>query len=111
MSKSTTKRAWQHIQYCSESDFQATIIQMAELHRWRIYHVANAKRQLRSNTSFGFPDLVLARPRSLVFAELKLEGENPNLEQEIWHALLRSAGAEVYVWRPSDWSEIEEVLR
>ena len=110
----------------TEADFQNTVIELAELHRWRIYHVARVKGQLRSETSKGFPDLVLARhyipARSsrraaglpagrLVFAELKLEGEDPTDEQEIWHALLRSAGEEMYVWRPSDWREIEEVLR
>ena len=95
----------------TEAQFQQTVIELAELHRWRIYHVANVKGKLRSETSKGFPDLVLARPGRLVFAELKREGEDPTDEQEIWHALLRSAGEEMYVWRPSDWREIEEVLR
>ena len=62
----------------------------------RIYHVAKVKGQLRSHTSKGFPDLVLARDyrpaARLVFAELKLEGEDPTDDQEIWHALLRAAG-------------------
>ena len=103
----------------TEANFQATVIELAELHRWRIYHVAKVKGQLRSETSKGFPDLVFARPgigaqyvrARLVFAELKLEGEYPTEDQEIWLDLLRSAGKDVYVWRPSDWREIEEVLR
>ena len=106
----------------AESDFQETVIEMAELHRWRIYHVANVKGRLRSETSKGFPDLVFARyttsrargrfsNKRLVFAELKLEGEEPTADQLIWHALLRAVGEEMYVWRPSDWREIEEVLR
>ena len=95
----------------SEGDFQKTIIEVAELHHWRIYHVANVRGRLRSETSKGFPDLVLAREGRLLFAELKLEGEDPTDEQEIWLALLRSAGLDVFVWRPSDWREIEEVLR
>ena len=95
----------------SEADFQQTVIEVAELHQWRIYHVANVKGQLRSTTSEGFPDIVFARPKRLFFAELKLEGEEPTANQLIWHALLRSVGAEVFVWRPSDWREIEKVLR
>ena len=58
--------------------FSNTIIELAELHQWRIYHVAKVKGQLRADTSKGFPDLVLARDyrpaARLVFAELKLEG-------------------------------------
>ena len=96
----------------SEANFQKTVIEVAELHQWRIYHVANVKGQLRSKTSEGFPDLVLARPRrNLVFAELKLEGEEPTANQLIWHELLRSIGEEMYVWRPADWRAIEEILR
>ena len=45
----------------SEANFQAAVIEVAELHQWRIYHVAKVKGQLRSETSKGFPDLVLAR--------------------------------------------------
>ena len=95
----------------SEADFQRTVIELAEWHGWRIYHVAKVKGQLRSHTSKGFPDLVFARPGRLVFAELKLEGEDPTADQEVWHELLRSAGEEMYVWRPADWREIKEVLR
>ena len=95
----------------SEANFQAAVIEVAELHQWRIYHVAKVKGQLRSETSKGFPDLVLARfKRRLVFAELKLEGEEPTADQLIWHDILRSAGEDVYVWRPSDWRAIETIL-
>ena len=94
----------------TESNFQNTVIELAEWHKWRIYHVAKVKGQLRSETSKGFPDLVFARPGRLVFAELKLEGEYPTEDQKIWLDLLRSAGKDVYVWRPADWREIEDVL-
>ena len=95
----------------TEANFQKTVIELAELHLWRIYHVAKVKGQLRSKTSEGFPDLVLARPGRLVFAELKLEGKDPSYNQLIWHELLRSAGEEMYVWRPADWRDIEAILR
>ena len=106
MSKSTTKRAWQHIQYCSESDFQKSIIQMAELHRWLVYHTHDSRR-----SAPGFPDLTMVRDGKLIFAELKTEKGNLTKAQAWWLAGLKQAHPHVYVWRPSDWSEIEEVLR
>jgi hypothetical protein len=32
-------------------------------------------------------------------------------DQAAWLLALGLAGAEVHVWRPSDWPEIEELLR
>ena len=84
---------------------------MAELHRWIIYHVVKVKGQLRSETSKGFPDLVLARDGHLVFAELKTEGNYPSDEQKRWLTELRKAPPHVFVWRPSDWRDIEAILR
>ena len=106
MSKSTTKRAWQHIQYCSESDFQATIIQMAELYRWLVYHTHDSRR-----SAPGFPDLTMVRRGHLIFAELKTEKGPTSAAQKRWLAELQMAHPHVYLWRPSDWSEIEAVLR
>ena len=57
----------------TEANFQNTVIELAEWHKWRIYHVAKVKGQLRSKTSVGFPDLVLVRRGRLLFAELKTE--------------------------------------
>ena len=62
----------------SEGELQAAVIQFAELHRWRLYHVAKVKKQLRSHTSEGFPDLVMLRGKRQVAAELKREGERPD---------------------------------
>ena len=81
MSKSTpTEKQFQQ----SEDDFRKTIIEVAELHRWRIYHVAKVKGQLRSETSIGFPDLVLVRNGKLIFAELKVGRNNPTESQKLW---------------------------
>ncbi len=87
----------------------------------------------------GFPDLVLvrARDRRLIFAELKRDagprggGKTAGAhrvelspDQEAWLADLRAAsrrtdscgapehaGFDVHVWRPSQYQEIERVLR
>jgi VRR-NUC domain len=57
----------------------------------------------------GFVDLVLVRER-VVFAELKAAKTRITRAQIQWLDALADAGAEVYVWRPGDWQEIEQVL-
>ena len=52
----------------------------------------------------------MARER-VIFVEVKRQKENPDPEQERWLRGLAAAGAEVYVWRPGDWPEIEAVLK
>jgi hypothetical protein len=69
----------------------------------------------------GFPDLVLAHSRwgQVIFAELKTEIGRLSLLQDKWISVLGKCqdkselllGVRVFVWRPSDIEEIEEVLR
>ena len=98
-----------------ESDFQRTIIELAELQGWLCYHVARVKGQLRANTSPGFPDLVMVRSGRLIFAELKVGKNKPTDAQEAWITRLRvvqdhGSRVEIYVWRPEDWPKIEVLL-
>lgn len=72
---------------------------------WRYYHTRNSKRSVA-----GFPDLTLWRER-VVFAELKTETGKLTRAQEDVVEQLQMAGAEVYVWRPSDRPEVERILR
>lgn len=79
---------------------------LAKLRGWVWYHTHDSRR-----SPAGFPDLVLVRGRRLVFAELKREGEKPTAEQQRWLDALAATGAvEAYLWRPSDWEEIEQTL-
>ncbi len=90
----------------SEKQFQAQILQFADLTGWRCYHAFDSRR-----SQAGFPDLVLCRPPAIVFAELKSEGGKLRPEQREWLEALgscRTVGARL--WRPSDWPEIEETL-
>ena len=42
---------------------------------------------------------------------MKAQKGRPNVEQRAWLTLLADTGkVEVYVWRPSDWQRIVEVL-
>lgn len=90
-----------------ERDFQALVVQLARLRGWRVYHTFDSRR-----SPAGFPDLVLARPPRLVIAELKSEKGRVADEQREWLRDFLACGVfETKLWRPSDWQEIEDVLR
>ena len=93
----------------SEGEFQASVIQLAELCGWRAYHVANVKGRLRAYTSPGFPDLVLARD-CVLFRECKDNRRGLDPEQIAWRDILIASGADWALWRPRDWPEIERTL-
>jgi hypothetical protein len=61
--------------------------------------------------SAGFPDIVAVRGARVVFIELKSETGRLTDSQAAWLLALGQAGAEVHCWRPSDWPEVEEILR
>lgn len=96
----------------SEAAFQQKVINYALFKGWRMYHPPDnvpSKRGKVQRVTAGYPDLTLVRERVL-FAELKSEKGRVKPEQREWHDALRDAGAEVYIWRPSDWEHIEVVL-
>ena len=64
----------------------------------------------------GFPDLVLARGGFVIFAELKADKGKTSDDQEAWLLALggesfQSERTLVVVWRPRDWSTIENAVR
>lgn len=90
-----------------ERELQEAVLELAGARGWYRYHTYDSRR-----SSAGFPDLVLVRER-IVFAELKSQKGVVRNEQTAWIERLRTAGAEVYLWRPSDWHSgmIDTVLR
>lgn len=97
-----------------EADFQWAVIEIARLKGWRVAHFrpARTRRGWRTPVAAdgkGYPDLTLVRER-IVYAELKAEKGQLTHEQEQWIQALQQAGAEAYVWRPSDWSAVLQVL-
>ena len=101
----------------SEADFQDQIIELAHLCDWTVAHFRPAqKRDGTWRTAVqadgtGFPDLVLVRPPRLLFAEVKSEKGTVTSEQLMWLTVLAECwSGEAYLWRPSDWDEIVEVL-
>lgn len=89
----------------SEDEFQADVIGLAKLLGWRVYHTRDSR-----GSDSGFPDLVLVRRGRLIFAELKTDTGKLRPVQEAWLTDLLETKAEVYLWRPSCWGEIERVL-
>ena len=94
----------------TEAEFQRAVIQYAELNAWRVYHVANVKKQLRSGSSVGFPDLVLVRDQ-ILFIELKSNTGRVHAAQSDWITAIAQAGGKTDIWRPEDWDRIETVLK
>lgn len=98
----------------TEAEFQAQVVELAHVYGWRVAHFRSARTQHGWRTPVaadgaGFPDLVLVRDR-IIFAEVKAERGRLSLDQRLWLAALGGAGAEIYVWRPSSWPEIERTL-
>jgi len=100
----------------SERDFQEQIIQLAKLHGWMVHAERSARTKDGWRTAIqgdpGFPDLVLAREGVVIYAELKSEKGKVAAGQQAWRWALGAGRlkANVYVWRPSDWAQIERAL-
>lgn len=92
--------------YVTEADWQRTIVELARLNGWLVFHDRVAWR-----SDPGWPDLVLLRGPRLVVAELKSETGKLTPAQEAWLMRWRSVPcAEVFVLRPHDWDLIVRVL-
>ena len=97
----------------SEADFQKKVLAFAKLCQWRACHIRPTEvGKGRWATPYqgdpGLPDLILARDGRVILIELKAEGGKLTLDQRCWIA---AGGANAYVFRPSDWKRVEEVLR
>ena len=91
----------------SEKQFESQVKDLARTFNWFYYHTW---RSIHSPA--GFPDVVMIRDKRIVVAELKSEKGKVSPEQEEWLAVFRATGlTEVYLWRPSMFDEILEVLK
>jgi hypothetical protein len=62
-----------------------------------LYHATDSRRDAP-----GFPDLVIAGPRGVLFRELKSAAGRLRPDQTTWRYTLMAAGADYAVWRPAD---------
>lgn len=96
-----------------EKDFMAEVVKRAKALGWLVYHTYSSRK-----SQPGFPDLVLLRAGVMVVAELKTEKGKTTAEQDTWleafhnlAAVAAVSNVRVFLWRPQDWPQIEEVLR
>jgi hypothetical protein len=97
-----------------EGTLLAEVQGIAKARGFLVYHTYRSTK-----SPPGFPDLCLARPAStsspgrLILAELKTRTGKLTPEQALWVSVLEHTvpGVEVYVWRPSDLSQILDTLR
>lgn len=91
----------------TEKQFLQQIKDFARMMDWRTYHPLWSM-----GSDHGWPDLFMQRGKQLVVAELKLEKGRLTPRQADWlWALAFTGHLEVYLWRPSSWSQIARVLR
>ena len=103
----------------SEAELQAAVIDLAHLLGYRVHHSRPARMKDGSWRTpiagdAGFPDLVLARSGTIIFAELKSESGRLTPEQDAWMDALRGDNGVIRaVWRPRYWLNgvIEQTLR
>jgi hypothetical protein len=95
----------------TESDLQRQVIELAQWHKWLVFHPLPAMHRGRWVTATqgdtGFPDLVLARRGVVLFRELKTDTGRLSPAQQRWAEHLPDWG----VWRPRDLDAIRDELR
>lgn len=91
-----------------EKSFLQAVRELARALGYREFHPHDSRR-----STPGFPDLVCVKAGyPVLYIELKSERGRLTAEQQGWLETLRQAqGTRVYVWRPSDWNFIVEVLK
>jgi hypothetical protein len=89
-----------------EIPFMEQVIEFLRICGWLVYHTKDSRK-----SAPGFPDIVVLKGKRQLVVETKRVGEEPTGEQERWLQAYVDVGAEVYVWTPDDWEEIERVVK
>lgn len=102
----------------TEPMWQQQVVELAHLCGWSVLHVRRSigrrggQQAWQTTTSIkGWVDLLMWRPGQIIAAEPKREKGRLTDEQRECLASLAAAGVPVYVWRPSDFDQVREVLR
>jgi hypothetical protein len=101
----------------TEQQFTNELLRWLKVYQWRAFHVRNSG--YGGNTYVqgdrGFVDILAVKGSRWIAAELKIGKAgtkigDPKPEQLQWLEALKRVGAETYIWRPENWSEILVVL-
>jgi hypothetical protein len=90
----------------TEKKFQQMVVSLARLTGWKVHTVFDSRR-----SPAGWVDLFCVRRNRAIACELKVEGGRLTADQRDWLAALEAANIPTYVWRPSDWDQLERVLK
>ena len=92
----------------TEEELLGRVLELAGWLRLLAYHTHDSRR-----SPAGFPDLVIAGPRGVIFAELKSGTGGYTAAQKRWRWMLQAGGASYRLWRPGDWAsgQIEAQLK
>jgi hypothetical protein len=99
----------------SESHFEERVMRLARLYGWCGRHERDSTNSRGIHTlrredhvcGLGWPDWVFVKPgHPPKFRELKTEVGRLTRYQRYWQGLLKAAGADVGVWRPSMYPQI-----
>lgn len=104
--KTNTMTADQYQGTQTEAQFMRTVRDAAHQLGWVTAHFP----AMLANPA-GFPDLLLFRDGRVLVAELKTDAGKLGPKQWEWIGTLAGAGIDVRIWRPEDWSEIEQTLK
>ena len=89
-----------------EKDWAATVVEAAIALRWSVWFTWSSV-----NSPKGEPDLRMCRDDRYILAELKSEDGVATPEQrEALKILGRCKAVEAYLWRPSDWDDVQRIL-
>jgi hypothetical protein len=82
----------------TEAELLHAVQLLAADYHLQIFHCRDSRRE---SSGAGFPDLVIAGRRGVLFVELKSFSGSLTPDQRRWGSVLREAGQEWIVWRPS----------
>ncbi len=93
----------------TEAQFQAMVENLASMQGWLYNHNYDSRKSTKGG---GLPDLIMVREGRVIFAELKRQKGKTTERQQLWlWSLSVCDGVESYLWRPSDWNDIQEILK
>ena len=101
----------------TEAAFLRQVVDLAHYTGWLVHHcrpavLPSGKWATHISGDAGFVDLVLAKEGRVIFVELKSEKGKVTDAQQAWRWALGAGrpGCNAFVWRPSDWKAIVEIL-